>query len=226
MVSGNSLTQQLIDYVNDNNIDFYEKIDLQNFKHLARLIGLEQGADIDIIYPFIKDLDTVVELGSGYGRALKFLLQKGYAGHLIGVERSQKLLKLLNGKFAQQAEILHQDLKQLQLTCQPDAILWLWSGVLELSKSEQLESIKRFHALLRKDGLLILETPYKQIHKVGQKIHGKHLEFVTDWGKIDAYYTDEEEVEEYFKVCHFSEMHTVTYQTSTGYSRIFYILKK
>ncbi len=212
---------------NDSNIEFYTRLDLEKFKGFAEMLGLDTGVDIDRLYPYIAQADTVVELGSGYGRALGFILNKGFKGRLIAVERIAVTAAFLAETFKGSVEVLQQDIKNLKLdTHDVDAILWLWSGILELSVEEQLESVRNCSRYLRPGGRLIIEAPYQKLHKVGQMSENKHIYLKTEWGTLHAYLTDMQEVRSYYEACHFSGFEYFTYKTATGIERVFYILTK
>lgn len=40
---------KILQAYNDKNVDFYRNIKLETFKHLATVIGLDTGIDVDVI---------------------------------------------------------------------------------------------------------------------------------------------------------------------------------
>jgi SAM-dependent methyltransferase len=210
---------------NDNNIDFYRKIKIDTFKEIATLIGLDTGADIDLIYPYIKDAKNLVELGAGYGRAIQLLLQKGFQGKITAIERVPELIKHLEQNISNIVIFQQQDLKKLQLTTKPEAILWLWSGILELSKEEQVGAIQNLQKTLSEKGILVVEIPRK-VKYVGVHVGDQRMKVETDWGTIDAYLPRHEEMVEYGQLAGFSEVQLIEYQTRTNLDRSLYLFKK
>src|SRR5579871_1636617 len=80
---------------NEDLIDFYEKIPLNIFRDFAIAGGFEEGCDVDLVYPYIADVGSVLDLGAGYGRVTKRLIKNGYQGEINIVERSNELCKYL-----------------------------------------------------------------------------------------------------------------------------------
>lgn len=212
--------------VTDENFSFYKRMDLKDFKHFAHLTGFDTGIDIEILFPYLKDIKELVELGAGYGRAIHFLLEKGYEGKLMAVDRVEKFLELLKEKYGERINTLHQDIRNLKLAHPVDGIMWLWSGISELSAKEQQKAVINIHKNLKKGGVFILESPYKQIKIVGTHQSPQHITLTTDWGRLDAYLPNEEEIQQYAEAAGFDAFETIHYKSETGLDRIFYILRK
>ena len=112
-------------------------MNLKDFKNFAHLTGFDTGIDIDILFPYLKDIKELAELGAGYGRAIHFLLNKGFEGKVIAVDRVERFLHLLKEKYGEKIDCLHQDIRNLKLKHPVDGIMWLWSGISELSPDGQ-----------------------------------------------------------------------------------------
>jgi len=212
--------------VKDENFAFYKHINLKDFKHFAHLTGFDTGIDIELLYPHIKDIKHLAELGAGYGRAIHFLKQKGFQGTITAVDRVARFLNSLKEKYGDTIQTHRQDIRDLALAQPVDGIMWLWSGISELSPKEQEISVANIYQNLTKGGLFILESPYKQIKIVGTHQSPQHITLTTDWGRLDAYLPSEEEVQTYAKKAGFSSFETLHYQSETGLDRVFYLLKK
>ncbi len=210
---------------NDKNIDFYRHIKMETFQHLAGVIGFHTDVDVDILFPIVKEAKVLVELGAGYGRVVKALLQKGFAGKIIAVERIEEFIAYLKQHIPEIVVLQQQDIKHLQLTEQVDAITWLWSGILELSKEEQAQSVKHLYHLLNKNGVLLLEIPRK-VKYVGVHIGDQKIKVETEWGTLDAYLPRHEEMEQYGKDAGFSSVQLIEYQTTTQLDRSLYVFRK
>ncbi len=212
--------------VNDNNLCFYENIDVEKFKDFARQIGLENGPDIDAIYPHIALAKHVVEIGAGYGRALDKVLEKGYQGSLSAIERVPHLISHMKQKFGSKVLLFEQDAKEIALPYQADCMLWLWSGIMEMSKAEYTKVFKKMYGQLSKNGKLVVETPYKEIKVLGKFCEENHIVFETEWGTIDAYWPKASELKKAAFNCGFQKVEEVVYQTARGIDRIMYVLYK
>ena len=209
------------------NYDFYDAMDLQQFEKFAELTGFDTGVDIELLYPHIQHAKVLVEFGSGYGRAIKFLLQKGFEGKLVGVERIQSLVDRLKKLYeAEKVSFVHQDIAELNLPIKADAIVWLWSGILELTPEDQQEAISRAYHLLQDGGQFVVESPHKTIKVVGELNDERKIVVKTDWGVLEAYLPIEEEIRNYASNAGFSSVEVQYYQSSTQLDRVFYILRK
>ena len=190
------------------------------------MIGLNTGIDIDTIYPLIKDAKTILEFGAGYGRVINFLRKKGFANEYIGIERIDSLVKYLHENYPNEATILHQDIREIEIENHPNVILWLWSGILELTPEEQKSTIQEAYDLLAPNGLLIIEAPFKKIYKVGALEGEKSVRVEMDWGVLNAYFVTTDDIESYASSIGFSNFEYKTYQTTTDLERVFYLLRK
>lgn len=195
------------------------------FQQIATVLGLQTGIDVDQIYPYIANAKILVELGAGYGRVVKRLLHKGFAGQIIAIERVASLFEYLSKNIPEIVVLQQQDLKLLKLEKTADAITWMWSGILELSQDEQMTVIKNLYKLLSAKGILIVEIP-KQVKFVGKHIGDQKIKVETEWGTIDAYLPKHEEMLQYGKKAGFSEVQAIDYKTSIGLERAIYLFKK
>ncbi len=208
------------------NFDFYSAMQLEHFKEFANLTGFDTGIDIDILFPYLKNAETLVELGAGYGRAIHFLLQRGFEGEIIAVERIDRLIPHLQQRFQNQINLLQQDITELKLPEKADFVMWLWSGILELNSSEQLKSIKQVYKNLKEGGTFAIESPDKTVKVVGKLAEDRKVTLETDWGALEAYLPTESEIEEYSQQAGFTHFQVIRYKSTVGLERIFYLLKK
>ncbi|GAB4333104.1 MAG: hypothetical protein OHK0038_09100 [Flammeovirgaceae bacterium] len=211
----------------DLNLDFYRKMKLEKFQLFAEMLGLDKGADIEIIMPYLKKAKVVAELGSGYGRALKFIKEKGFRGQLIAVERVPELLSYLKKHFSD-TYLIHQDIRNLNLPVKADVILWLWSGILEQDSEEQMLCVKKCYENLNEGGILMIDIPHGKVHKVGEvaSANNKEIRVKTEWGELVAYFTGEEDIEKLSKENHFASYQKIIYHTDKGFERAIYLLRK
>jgi SAM-dependent methyltransferase len=210
----------------DGNWAFYEGMKLESFMNFAKLTGFDTGIDVDILYPMVKDAALLVELGAGYGRAIDFLLQKGFKGEIVAVDRIPHLVALLEERFHGRVQCLCQNIVQLSLPQPADAIVWLWSGILELTVADQARSVRQLYKNLKPGGLLILESPHKEIKIVGKHATNRHIQLRTEWGELNAFLPTPEEIEAYSKQVGFSSFEMKFYTSATGLARVFYIMRK
>jgi len=216
--------------MNDENIDFYRKINITKFKEIAGLIGLHTKIDIDLIYPYIQSAKILVEFGAGYGRVIQALLEKKFEGRIIAFERSPELAQYLRTQFssaiaAHKITLVEKDFKHLFIEEKIDVVLWLWSGFLELSKDEQKENVKYIFENLATRGLLIIEVPV-EVKYIGIRTDHQFIRVETDWGNMDAYMPTYEEILKYAEYAGFQGIERIDYSTATNLKRSIYILRK
>ena len=208
------------------NIDFYKNIQIGKFKELAGVTGFDTGVDIDQIYPQIKDAKAIAELGVGYGRAVEQLLERGFEGKIYGIERIPSFINYMEKAYNNEnLFMLHQDIEELELPEKVDAVLWLWSGILEQNLEKQRDSICRIRKYLKTGGKLFIEAPQDKIKFVGMKINKHYIRVEMDWGTLDAYMPYEEDMQLIKESCHYKSLEMIKYQSVTGLDRVFYVFE-
>jgi SAM-dependent methyltransferase len=222
----NQIATELHRKINDENLNFYENIEINRFSEFAKIIGLDKGVDIEEIFHLIKDTEVIAEIGAGYGRAINAILDRGYTGKVYAVERVAHLASYMCHHFANKdsVNILQDDVKKLSLPEKVNAVLWIWSGILELSLSEQQEALIRIKTQLKPHGRVILETPYQDVKFIGKKSNDNYIRFETEWGKIEAYLSTYEDIKQISKKAGFNNVEQLLYKTATDLTRVFYIL--
>lgn len=208
------------------NIDFYRNIQIEKFKELAGVTGFDTGVDIDQIYPQIKDAKAIAELGVGYGRAVEQLLERGFEGKIYGVERVKSFMNYMEKEYNNEnLFMLHQDIEELDLPEKVDAVLWLWSGILEQNLEQQQDSICKIRKYLKTGGKLFIEAPQDKIKFVGMKINKHYIRVEMEWGTLDAYMPYEEDMQLIKEACHYKSLEMIKYQSVTGLDRVFYVFE-
>ncbi len=209
-----------------DNIDFYRNIQIEKFKELAGVTGFDTGVDIDQIFPQIKNAKAIAELGVGYGRAVQQLLDRGFEGKIYGIERVESFVDYMAKEYTNENLImLHQDIEELELPEKVDAVLWLWSGILEQNLEQQRDSICQIRKYLKTGGKLFIEAPQDKIKFVGMKINKHYIRVEMDWGTLDAYMPYEEDMQLIKEYCHYKSLEMIKYQSITGLDRVFYIFE-
>lgn len=210
---------------NDKNFLFYENIGVDTFKDLAEKGGFSTYHDLELAFPFIKSADSILEIGAGYGRCIDYLRKKGYKGKLIAVEQSTALVNHLKDRFSD-VNIMHGDIKKLELSQKVDSALWMWSGILDFSPEEQLLCLKRIAGLLTVKGNLAIDVPSLGHKTIASHLDEQNLHFETPFGTLDCYIPSREEMEKMTKQAGFATLEEINYKTATGMPRTMYILEK
>lgn len=213
-------------FISENNSAFYENIPPESFQNYSEIIGMDACRDVEIVYAQVKKVAHILELGSGYGRVLSYLLAQGFAGKITAVERSKSYTDFLNRKFSAKVNVIRQDIRTLELDFKVDAILWMWSGITELNPQESQVALTRCCELLNAGGLMFIEAPYRTIHLVGTMGEQKRVRLDTDFGVLRAYLAGEEEIRQFAKRAGFQNPALTIYKTPKNIERVIYTLKK
>jgi SAM-dependent methyltransferase len=212
--------------MNDKNLAFYNNLGVDPFRQLSQIGGFDTWSDLEIIWPYISDAESIVELGAGYGRCLDFFLKKKYQGKLIAVEKSVPYLQYLRGKYTDNVTILEKDIKNLKLDTKVDAILWMFSGIIDFSPEEQKASLINLGKYLTDKGKLVIDVP-----RIGFKTYATHtdekrLTLNSPYGVLECYIPDIEDMRRYQEAAGFEGFFRHDYLTSTDKARTIYVLFK
>ncbi|TAF35715.1 MAG: methyltransferase domain-containing protein [Cytophagales bacterium] len=210
------------------NVNFYQNIKMGTFMDIAQQSGFDICPDMDLIYSQIQNTKSLAELGGGYGRCVDYLLSNHYKGHVYCVERAGSMVNYMRQHFeshASQIEIFHQDICDLKLPERVDAVLWLWSGILEQTKAEQRLCIARIKSCLNPKGILFIDTPHSELKVFGTKLDDHIIRVDTDWGSLEAYLPSSDEIKNIAEECGLL-FEAIPYQTPTGLKRMMYQLQK
>lgn len=212
--------------MNDNNIQFYNNLGVDPFKKLSEVGGFNTYKDLEVVYPYIDQAGSIVELGAGYGRCLDFFIRNQFKGKLIAVEKATPYLNYLQENYSDRVEVINEDIKKLSLQENADVILWMFSGIIDFSRDEQIEALKRLYKLLNPGGKLVIDIP-----RLGFKTYADHsdeqnLKFDSQYGLLECYIPSMEDIIDYQKQAGFANFIRLGYSTTTNKERTIYILTK
>ena len=113
------------------NQSFYSHVEEKEFIKHAKLSGLADNKDIDLIYKrYICGKNNLLEIGGGYGRVLDELNARGYQGEITCYERNVALFDKLIRKYPRDVNFFKFDIaKELVVLHKFAIILWLWSSI-------------------------------------------------------------------------------------------------
>lgn len=215
------------DWKNKDMRDYYENIPIAELRNFAVKGGFEDGCDIDLAYPYIANTSSLIDAGAAYGRVIKNLVRKGYSGKIYAIERSKNFCKYLNEHFADKAEIIQADIQLFEPTQKVDAILWMWSGIGDFSKDEQLPMLKRMCAWLKADGVIILETILHSLVPKNVTINqDQNFIVYSEHGTAYGYKPSIKELQGYGEQLGFKYIKHINYETTTHRQRVVHIFSK
>lgn len=213
-----------IKWRNKDIIDYYENIPVDVLQSFAIKGGFEDGCDIDLAYPYIANTQSLIDAGAAYGRVIKNLVRKGYPGKIYAIERSKNFCKYLNKHYVDKAEIIQADIQYFELTQKVDAILWMWSGIGDFAKDEQLPMLRRMSTWLKKDGIIILETILHTLAPKNVTVNqGQNFIVYSEHGTAYGYKPSPEEIHSYGKQLGFIYIKHINYETTTQRQRVLHI---
>ena len=216
---------KLAQWNNDDNCNFYESIG-RTLQEWAITGGLENGCDIEIIYPRIADKTSIMELGASYGRAIRNILRRNYKGKLYAIERSMSFYNQLLTQFGNKSvDIIHADVKTFTLNIKVDVILMLWSFISEFPKCDQLPILKKITSWLNPGGIVVLETIFHALAPSNANF-SKDQNYIIPFEHSNCYgyATSPQETEEYAKQLGAKNITHINYKTDTQRDRVLHIL--
>jgi len=200
--------------INDTNKLFYNKMPVTEFKEHVKHAGLSNCNDLLAIKSYISG--DVLEIGGGYGRVISWLL-KNTKNKITTVEKSKKCL-LLKRKFPNIN--IYSDITKLKHKYK--TILWMMSGIMDFSKTEQQEMILILSSILTKNGIIAIDLPKAIRFK-------KYKQFYTlesEYGTLKGYYPSKSELIKYLTKSKLKINKTIKYKTATTKTRIIYLICK
>lgn len=129
------------------------------------------NADMSVIYKIFEDnlfikTGEILDLGCGSGRDSKYFKDRGYT--ITAIDLSPILAKKAS-KYIEQ-EVIVEDMRNLNY--QEKFIgIWACASLLHLTENEILETIKKCHRAMKKDGILYMSFKYgeQNFEKDGRK---------------------------------------------------------
>lgn len=168
----------LSSWTNSHNVDIYNKMPLDYFKKEAINGGLDNGCDVKAISKYVKSSRSILEVGAGYGRVLDYIIKDGFKGELIALEREPKLCRILKKQF-KRVDVICDDIIFFKIEKKFDLIIWLWAGLCEFSRSEQIFALANLIAHLDENGLLIFDLVPITCKTVRAIAFDKHNKIIT-----------------------------------------------
>lgn len=134
-----------VEFYNNNAEDFFNNT-----------VNADMSATYSLFEENLSDIDgEILDLGCGSGRDAKHFIDKGYK--VTALDLSPVLAKKASKYIGQ--EVIVGDMKDLDYE---DRFIGIWAcaSLLHLTENEVLETIKRCHKALKKDGVLYASFKY------------------------------------------------------------------
>ncbi|MCL5261539.1 MAG: class I SAM-dependent methyltransferase [Gammaproteobacteria bacterium] len=215
------------DWNNFCNAEFYAKLTSKEMEELANVAGLSDCHDLQLIIPHIINAQSVLEIGAGNGRVLKCLIKHGFRD-ISAIERDRKFCDILGKEFGKDVAIHCTDLHNFNTEKKFDAILWLWSGIVDFSRDEQYTILSRLSSLLTPGGVIAIDTVSQTPKPSKYYVYIKGKDYIIKIGDkiIFGYNPSRTDIKKYIEGSNTYIKCSKKYATISGRKRIFYILSK
>jgi SAM-dependent methyltransferase len=213
---------------NEDNASYYENFPVEDFRKVAIRGGFEDGCDIDLIYHYLQDKKTLLDVGAGYGRAIHHLIKNGYTGKIFAIERSENFYNHLIKTFKDVATLIHGDINNFNPEMKFEAVLWMWSNISEWPKNQQADMLKKLADLCSEGGVVILDTIFYDGKPLNVTTYDSQTYIAkSDYGRYAyGYIPTKEEIKEYAAIAKLDIITQIDYTTTTDRKRILHVLKK
>jgi SAM-dependent methyltransferase len=159
---------------NQDNIDFYNKMSIIDFISYAKASGLTRGEDVKQLKDFILSSSSILEVGCGYGRVLKHILELGYKKKLEAIDTNKKYYDFCKDRYGHKVKFYNKNIINFEPLYKYNLILWMWSGIFEYSKDEQKYLFGKLSNLLSETGILAVERINYHDSKCNLNIDGNN----------------------------------------------------
>ncbi len=212
--------------LNKKNFNFYNTIGIDTFQTMAVQGGFNTYADLEMAAPYIQPDDTVLEIGAGYGRCIDFLLQRNHRGAVTAIEQSAVLCAHLRQYFTGLCTVIEGDIGLTDMATGFDLVLWMWSGILDFSKTEQAAVVRKLGAITHPGGRVLIDVPRMGVQTIANHTDQQHIKLTTAFGEVECYIPTAVEVRAYAEAAGFPQVLETDYETATGKQRTMYVLLK
>lgn len=210
-------------WCNQDNRPFYEKMSLAEFLEHARLSGIGKGEDIEQIKDLILKSESVLEVGCGYGRVLKKILEYGYHKKLESIEINKKSCLFCQHHFGSNVKIYNEDILSYRSKKKYDLILFMWSGISEFCPKEQRQLFGIYSHLLTAGGCLVVEKIDCNQPKNKVDVNDNNWNVEGEYSSESLYMPKEEELEAYADAYKMICKKKISYKASNGVPRVIYL---
>lgn len=218
---------QEIVWGNRDNAIFYETLSIEQIKKVAVQAGLSTGCDVDLVLPYLQAGSAVLDVGSGYGRVVEQLREKGFKGSITAVERSKTFAQYLQHNHIEIIDqLVCEDILDFTSKQKFDVILLLWDGIADFIAQEQAQLLAHLARLLTQNGIILFDnlSPLV-ISENAKKVSSLLTEITLEQAKMKYYHMSEKELAVVTEQLNLQ--HDLThYITETGRPRVLHHLSK
>jgi hypothetical protein len=131
--------------------------------------------------------------------------------------------KILKKKFETTVDIQHVNIKNYKTKHRFDCILWLWGGIADFSKQEQLIVLRKLKTLLTNTGILLFDSiPIKIKPLTSTSLLDGNYRISMGEGVLQECIPSLDEIKFYANELKFKKFEQLKYRTSTNRNRIMF----
>lgn len=223
-----SKNEEKYSWSNLENNKFYEELNTDGLKKFAEIAGLNSCCDLKNITQYLFESQSILEVGTGYGRVIDYLLENNYAGNITAIEQCKILFDSLKNKFFKNKniELVNKNILDFKHEKKFDLILMLWSGIADFSPKEQVLIVKKLARMICDNGILIIDTFSMNNIPLKTTQLSKQL-FVIKLKQSSKYIYEPsvEQIESYAEQAHALVVKKIKFNTDTNRQRWLHIIK-
>lgn len=171
------------------NRHFYENLTHELYVKFASLSGLQDGQDVLAIQSYVKDANTVLEIGAGFGRAVDQMIELNPTAEVTALEICNSMCTYLNTRYMDQAQVrvVHSGFLEYETVQSYSLITMLWSTLTVFPPLEQQECLIHCRELLEKGGHLVIDLYGGSKDTVHSGLHQMDRFYVAEFSGYKQY---------------------------------------
>ena len=143
------------DICNADNHDFYDRLSVRKLICLANKCGLGACCDVKQVESLVKNADTILEVGCGYGRVVDEVRRINPTAKITAIEQHQSYIEYT--KIHHDIEIIDGNALTCRLPGKFNLILLMWAEICEFNFVEQAQLIRNLSRALAPKGCIAID---------------------------------------------------------------------
>jgi SAM-dependent methyltransferase len=158
----------------------YDNLSINTLKNLVEKIGLSECPDIKSFEEYIDDNMSILDIGSGYGRAIDYLIKMDRNLSVTGIELNKNYFMALKKKY-NNVHLLNECILHNNIKDTFDIVLMLWCFIYELSDFEISKLLTKIKKSITENSYLFVDV-LNEGAAPSNAIHIKNDIYETNYG--------------------------------------------
>ncbi len=211
---------------NAHNQKYYQAWEVEALLH-GKLKDMDSYPDLKLISSYIAEAQHILEVGAGMGRVVDYIVQYNPQAHIYALEIDPHLCQELKMKYKNNnVHLVHADVQHYTPTIQFDLILYMWSGLMDHNKHEQIALLKKMLTWLSPEGMIILDNSDRKGKGTLLDPENRYSIISGSAAIYVGYIPSDVDYISYWKKMNAHHVKRIKYQTETGYHRSLDVLTK